>query len=279
MVQTIGNQTGLIARRNRKVKEIRGEAGALHLSECIAHSMAVPINYLKQDIARLSYEFDRSVKHRMLGEYGKSEKLKRITSLLENLKNHSNIISELIDNLQQRSWISPKTGDSTNLNKIVIRWKEQIESHSSYNPNVRIALLLNHAIPQLDMQESECFQIVHNLAINSLEELDGIEQGRLVLKTDLIGASLLFEVNDNGRGIPEKIADKIFKPFYSNKQSLSTKTRHLGLGLYTTAQIVEANGGRIEFDSKPQKKTTFRIFLPIEKSRTLSERDARLVKE
>ena len=65
------------------------------------------------------------------------------------------------------------------------------------------------------------------------------------------------DVMDNGRGIPEDVADKIFEPFFSTKGD-----KGLGLGLDISRKIVEAHGGTLTFNSAVGKGTTFRIALP-----------------
>jgi signal transduction histidine kinase len=64
-------------------------------------------------------------------------------------------------------------------------------------------------------------------------------------------------VGDTGKGIPEEVAQKMFTPFYTTKQSGT------GLGLAICKQVVEAQGGRIEFKSVPDKGTLFTVILPM----------------
>jgi signal transduction histidine kinase len=63
-------------------------------------------------------------------------------------------------------------------------------------------------------------------------------------------------VRDTGVGITREDLDHIFEPFFSRKPGGT------GLGLATTARIVEAHRGTIEVASQPGKGTTFTIKLP-----------------
>jgi signal transduction histidine kinase len=65
-------------------------------------------------------------------------------------------------------------------------------------------------------------------------------------------------IEDNGRGIPESIKDKIFQPFITTKLTGEGS----GLGLYFCKQIIERHRGKIEVESK-EGKTKFSIYLPI----------------
>ena len=67
---------------------------------------------------------------------------------------------------------------------------------------------------------------------------------------------LQIEIEDDGPGIPEPIADQIFEPFVSGRENGT------GLGLALVSKIVTEHGGRIAVESRPGR-TLFRLSLPI----------------
>ena len=67
---------------------------------------------------------------------------------------------------------------------------------------------------------------------------------------------LQMEIEDDGPGIPDAIADQIFEPFVSGRENGT------GLGLALVGKIVTEHGGRIHVDSRPGR-TVFRVSLPI----------------
>ncbi len=69
--------------------------------------------------------------------------------------------------------------------------------------------------------------------------------------------SLVIDVTDNGPGIPEEAARRVFEPFYSTKGSHGT-----GLGLAVTQKIVEEHGGCIELERGPEGGALFRMIIP-----------------
>lgn len=74
---------------------------------------------------------------------------------------------------------------------------------------------------------------------------------------------ITIQVKDNGNGIPEKILNKIFQPFFTTKPTgMGT-----GLGLSLAYDIIKAHGGEIRVETKEGDGSTFIIQLPVTPSR------------
>ena len=67
------------------------------------------------------------------------------------------------------------------------------------------------------------------------------------------------KVKDNGNGIPQKVLDKIFQPFFTTKPT----GQGTGLGLSLSYDIVKAHGGEIKVETKEGEGSEFIIQLPI----------------
>jgi two-component system cell cycle sensor histidine kinase/response regulator CckA len=122
---------------------------------------------------------------------------------------------------------------------------------------------------KVDISQFE--QVIVNLAVNARDAMPN--GGRLQLRTSNITAReserfhakgmpaadyVLVEVTDTGTGIPAKIVDKIFEPFFSTKEV----GKGTGLGLSTVYGIIKQTGGFVYVDSEEKKGAIFRIFLP-----------------
>jgi two-component system NtrC family sensor kinase len=79
------------------------------------------------------------------------------------------------------------------------------------------------------------------------------------LKPPLGGLGVLISVKDNGNGIPQKVLDKIFQPFFTTKPT----GQGTGLGLSLAYDIVKAHGGEIKIETKEGEGSEFIIKLPI----------------
>ena len=106
-----------------------------------------------------------------------------------------------------------------------------------------------------------------NIATNAKDAMPNGGQLHITLKKESFdlqpllspypNPAVVVEISDTGCGIPEEYLDKIFDPFFTTKGDRGT-----GLGLYQTFNIVKSMGGTIDVESKVNRGTTFRIFLP-----------------
>ncbi|HEX9007316.1 MAG TPA: HAMP domain-containing sensor histidine kinase, partial [Bacteroidota bacterium] len=91
------------------------------------------------------------------------------------------------------------------------------------------------------------------------ESQPGTADGAIILSVSNSGKQVVVEVRDNGCGIPEGIADKVFDPYFTTKP----KGSGTGIGLYMSRLIVEESmGGYLDFQSGPEG-TVFRITLNV----------------
>ncbi len=103
-------------------------------------------------------------------------------------------------------------------------------------------------------------RIIQNLANNAMQYNP---EGTLVtLKLTVQNQQVVIEFSDNGIGIPEHLADSIFKPFVRGDDSRNSKTGGSGLGLYIAKKIAEAHGGDLILCPNENKGSSFRITIP-----------------
>jgi signal transduction histidine kinase len=100
--------------------------------------------------------------------------------------------------------------------------------------------------------------VIENLVINALEAMASKGRGKLTVEAGALeGDYVFFSVADTGVGMSEEfIKTRLFRPF------ATTKTKGIGLGLFTCKEIVETHGGRLEVESSPNSGTRFRVVLP-----------------
>jgi signal transduction histidine kinase len=114
---------------------------------------------------------------------------------------------------------------------------------------------VSKGLPPALFDEAQLRQALLNLLRNAREAMPG--GGPIAVNVSAIGMSVVVDVDDRGGGIPEEIRGRVFDPFFS------TKGEGTGLGLAITRHIVEAHGGSIVCEPRPEGGTRFRLALPI----------------
>lgn len=104
-------------------------------------------------------------------------------------------------------------------------------------------------------------QLILNLFQNAVQHTHP-EQGVIHISLQPKGAFAELIVRDNGSGIAAEHLPHLFDRFYRSDPSRARKYGGSGLGLSITKSIVEAHGGEISVESKPQHGSLFRVLLP-----------------
>lgn len=101
--------------------------------------------------------------------------------------------------------------------------------------------------------------ILENLWNNALKYTRKGGEIRVQLRTD--ADHVIFEISDNGLGIPTADQKRIFEKFFRAKNVLTVSTDGTGLGLYMCKLIADALGADLSFESTEGKGSTFRLAL------------------
>ena len=97
-------------------------------------------------------------------------------------------------------------------------------------------------------------QVLINLVKNSIPALKGRENKTIhisLFQVENTSIKLIFE--DNGKGIPEEIMERVFVPFFTTREDGS------GIGLSLSRQIISLHGGSMNIRSKENEGTTVQI--------------------
>jgi two-component system sensor histidine kinase PilS (NtrC family) len=128
-----------------------------------------------------------------------------------------------------------------------------IANSAGRRKDIRIRLDIR-GTPLLHGDEILLRQAFTNLIQNAVEAMP--QGGDLVFGFTKEAHLSEIAISDSGHGIPEKIRDRIFLPFYT------TKDHGTGLGLAIVHKIVVSHRGSISVESS-EKGTTFRVRLPL----------------
>lgn len=109
-------------------------------------------------------------------------------------------------------------------------------------------------------------RVINNVIGNSVKYMDRSKgKGSINIRLKDQGEFILVEMEDNGRGIPQKDVNNIFDRFYRSDASRNSKKGGSGLGLAISRKIIEDHGGKIWAESQEEVGTI--IYFTLCKSR------------
>lgn len=112
-------------------------------------------------------------------------------------------------------------------------------------------------------------QVLVNILENAVQHAKGMTM--LSLRVFVIGSQAIFEIKDNGSGIPNERLDTIFNGYYTSEESGDSKKRNAGIGLSVCATIIKAHGGSIKAENNKTGGALFRFALETEEKNNDTE--------
>ncbi|HYD59326.1 MAG TPA: ATP-binding protein [Noviherbaspirillum sp.] len=193
----------------------------------------IELDYLKGDLPYLMEE--------------SREGLDRVSKIVQDLKDFSRVDSHL-----RWEWADIRQGIDSTLNIVNNEIKYKADVIKEYGD-----------IPEIECLPSQINQVVMNMVVNAAHAITA-ERGRIVIRTGGDGATIWFEVEDNGCGMTKEVMSRIFDPFFTTKPV----GKGTGLGLSLSYGIVQKHRGHIDVRSEVGKGTRFRVVLPVRHSAT-----------
>jgi len=141
------------------------------------------------------------------------------------------------------------------LESTLLLLKNQMMAH-------RIALTLEAepGLPEVEVHANQIKQVFVNIINNAAQAIRSVNRGggriAILAKCWLDGVAV--SISDNGPGMPEAVAQRVFEPFFSTK----SEGEGTGLGLSICQGIVKEHGGSMTVDPGPGSGATFTVELP-----------------
>ncbi len=128
---------------------------------------------------------------------------------------------------------------------------------------IMVITTLSKTVPLIQADPKLLSMVIQNLLSNSVKYTP--EKGRVEISLTQTKdqKSIRFTIADTGYGIPENQQEKIFTKLFRADNVREKDTEGTGLGLYIAKSIIDNSGGKLWFESKEDKGTTFFVELPV----------------
>jgi Osmosensitive K+ channel histidine kinase len=186
--------------------------------------------------------------------------------LISHIKEDSQWLIRMVENLLSVTRINE---DTANVTKTPEAAEEIIAAAISRIrkrfPNQKINVTVPDELLMVPMDATLIEQVIINLIENAIKH-SGETIIDVVLKKE--NEYAVFEVTDNGEGIPEQDFPYLFESYVPNGKRTSDSSRGMGIGLSICMSIVKAHKGRMEASNREGKGAVFRFTLPLSQNQT-----------
>jgi signal transduction histidine kinase len=178
----------------------------------------------------------------------------------EKINHHGKRADAIVKGMLQHSRTSTSVKEPTNINALAdeylrLAYHGLRAKDKSFNATMKTDF--DNAIGKINIIPQDIGRVLLNLytnafyAVNERRKLEGAGYEPTVsVSTKKSGNQVSITVSDNGTGIPQKVVDKIFQPFFTTKPT----GQGTGLGLSLSYDIVKAHGGEIKVETKVDEK-------------------------
>jgi signal transduction histidine kinase len=212
----------------------------------ISHELKTPVALIKGYVSTLRREdatWDRAVVRDSLKVI--EEEADRLTSMIEDLLDASRL---------QAGGLKPNLSDISLpllCQRLAERFLTQTETH-------QIIAEFPSNFPIILADEGRIQQVISNLISNSIKYAP---KGTIRIEGQADPERVIICISDEGSGIAPEDIPHIFERFYRSTKAVNL-TKGAGLGLYLAKAIIEAHGGRIWIDPKPDSGARICFSLP-----------------
>nr|WP_294902898.1 ATP-binding protein [uncultured Lacibacter sp.] len=240
------------------------------LTAGIAHEIQNPLNFVNnfsEVSAELIHEMNTAIEK---GDLAEAKELAHdIKRNLEKISHHGKRADGIVKGMLQHSRNSSGIKEAADINALAdeylrLAYHGLRAKDKTFNATMKTDFDENigtvHIFPQ-DMGRVILNLITNAFYVVNEKKKSGVDnyEPTVTVTTKKLGDKVEVSVKDNGNGIPEKVFDKIFQPFFTTKPT----GQGTGLGLSLSYDIVKAHGGELKVETKENEGTIFRIILPV----------------
>jgi len=275
--EKVTQRTNQLSRSLQELKETQTQliqrekmASLGEVTTGIAHEIQNPLNFINNfsDINKeLLAELNEEVKK---GNFQEAEAIaKNVIDNEGKINHHGKRADAIVKGMLQHSRSSSGIKEPTDINALADEYL-RLAYHGlrakDKSFNVSFKTDFDNSIGKINIIPQDIGRVILNLINNAFYAVDekkklnqdGYEP-TVSVSTKRNNGKVEIKVSDNGKGIPQKILDKIFQPFFTTKPT----GQGTGLGLSLSYDIVKAHGGELKVETKEGAGSNFIIHLPV----------------
>ncbi|SFI40734.1 sensor histidine kinase [Halpernia frigidisoli] len=229
-----------IQNQKEHLSAIEKEDAWRSMAKQVAHEVKNPLTPMKLTIQNFERKFDCE-------DPDIHEKVKKMS---QSMVSQIDLVASVATAFSQFAQLPDKNDEVINLNQQV---KEILYIFSDEN----IYIHANQTNIELKIDKIYLSRIIINLVTNAVQ--DKVDDRKSIINVDLeqINKRINITVEDNGRGIPATMIDKIFEPNFTSKNT------GMGLGLTMAKKMVLEYGGDLVVTSDEDRGSRFTVTFPV----------------
>ncbi|MCO4821076.1 MAG: GHKL domain-containing protein [Flavobacteriaceae bacterium] len=245
------------------------------LTAGIAHEIQNPLNFVN-NFSEVSNELIDEMNEEL--DKGDIEEAKAIAAdikqNLEKIAHHGQRADGIVKGMLQHSRSGNGKKEATDINKLTDEYfRLAYHGLRAKNKSFNAALETSYdeTLGEIDIIPQDIGRVILNLFTNAFyavgektsKSASEDYKPTVSVTTKKTKDKVIITVRDNGNGIPKKVLDKIFQPFFTTKPT----GEGTGLGLSMSYDIITAHKGELNVDTEKGKFTEFKISIPIKNNR------------
>ncbi len=244
------------------------------LTAGIAHEIQNPLNFVN-NFSEVNEELLRELNAE--ADKGNLEEVKAIAKDItfnsEKINHHGKRADGIVKGMLQHSRTSNRQKEPTDINALAdeylrLAYHGLRAKDKSFNATLKTNFDEN--IGTVNIIPQDIGRVILNLINNAFYAVDekkkhtsagSVQNGyepAVTVSTKRNNGKVEISVKDNGSGVPQKVLDKIFQPFFTTKPT----GQGTGLGLSLSYDIVKAHGGELKVETKEGEGSEFIFYLP-----------------
>ena len=255
LIESFNQMTKDLKSKKEELLHIQRVAAWKEVAQRMAHEIKNPLTPIQLSAERIKRKLDSPNK----------EKLEEIIRTgTETIIGQVRVLEHLVKEFSEFARMPSPVLINQNINPII----EESLNLFKDRENINFSLRLSKNLPEVFVDKRLFLGVINNLIKNAIEAItiDRVENGKdisgvikITTKHDkkFLRKSVILLIEDNGPGLPEKLKEKIFEPYFSTKEAHGT-----GIGLTIVQKTVYDHGGQIYVENSDMGGCKFKIELP-----------------